>query len=70
MPLPMAKLITLLEHHLDRQPPTVVIQATSWMQTVLGHVKLQECGLAVHLHVKVCSCGTPQAVKNIVHDFI
>ena len=67
---PMAKLVTLLEHHLDRQPPTVVILATTWRQTVLGHVKLQECGLAVHLHVMVCSCGTPQAVNNVVHDFI
>ena len=26
---PMAELVTLLEQHLDRQPPTVVIQATT-----------------------------------------
>ena len=54
MLLQMAKLITVLEQHLDRQPPTVVIQATPWRETVLEHVKLMECGLAVNLHVKVC----------------
>ena len=54
MLLPMAKLITLLEQHLDRQPPTVVIQATPWRESVHAHVKLMECGLAVNLHVKVC----------------
>ena len=51
---PMAKLVTLLEQHLDRQPPTIVIQATPWWETVLAHVKLQECGLGVNLSVKVC----------------
>ena len=54
MLLQMAKLITVLEQRLDRQPPTVVIQATSWRETALEHVKLMECGLAVNLHVKVC----------------
>ena len=49
----MAKLISLLEQHLDRQPPTVVTQATTWWETVLAHVKLQESGLRVHLPVKV-----------------
>ena len=51
---PMAVLITLLEQHSDRQPPTVVTQATTWWETVLTLVKLQEIGLGVHLPVKVC----------------
>ena len=50
----MAVLITLLEQHLDRQPPTVVTQATTWWETVLALVKLQEIGLGVNLPVKVC----------------
>ena len=50
----MAELPTLEEQHLDRQPPTVVIRATGWRETVFAHVKLQERGLGVHLHVKVC----------------
>ena len=50
----MVKLVTLLEQHLDRQPPTVVTQATTWWETILAHVKLQEHGLEVHLPVKVC----------------
>jgi len=47
----MVKLVTLLEQHMDKQPPTVVIQATIWWEAVvlLSHVKLQECGLGVHL---------------------
>jgi len=50
----MAKLVTLLELHSDRRPPTVVIvQATTWWEIVHGHVKLIESGLGVHLHVKV-----------------
>ena len=51
----MAKLITLLEQQRDEQPPTVVIQATTWWETVLAHVKLQDRGLEVNLHVHVCS---------------
>ena len=50
----MAVLITLLEHHQDRQPPTVVTQATTWWETVLALVKLQEIGLGVNLPVEVC----------------
>ena len=50
----MAKLVTLLEQHLDRQLPTVVIQATTWWETVFAHVKLQENGLGVPLLVNVC----------------
>ena len=49
----MAKLVTLLEQHLDRQPFTVVIQASTWWEIILALVKLQECGLKVHLPVKV-----------------
>ena len=49
----MAKLI-LLEQHLDRQSPTVVTQATTWWETVLVHVKLQDGGMGVPLLVKVC----------------
>ena len=50
----MAKLVTLVGQHLDRQPPTVVTQATTWWETVLAHVKLQENGLGVNLPVNVC----------------
>jgi len=49
----MAKLV-LLEQHLERQPPTVVTQATTWWETILAHVELQESGLGVHLPVNVC----------------
>ena len=49
----MARLLTLLEQHLDRQPPTVVTQATAWWETVLTLVKQEEVGLGVHLPVKV-----------------
>ena len=52
----MVKLITLLEQHLDRQPPTVVTQATTWWETVFACVKLMESGLGVHLPVNVCFC--------------
>ena len=51
---PMVKLIKLLEQHLDRRPSTVVTQATTWWETILAHVKLQESGLGVPLPVKVC----------------
>ena len=51
---PMAKLATLLEQHLDRLPATVVIQATTWWETVITHVELREHGLVVHLPVRVC----------------
>ena len=50
---PMAWLLTLLEQHMDRQPPTVVTQATTWWETVIALVKLQEIGLGVHLPVMV-----------------
>ena len=40
---------------MEREPPTVVIQATIWWEAVLGLVKLQEGGLGVHLPVKVAT---------------
>ena len=49
----MAGLVTLVEQHTDKQPPTVVILATLWWEVVLALVNLQECGLGVHLPVKV-----------------
>ena len=55
----MAKLFTLLEQHLDRQPTTVVTQVTTWWETVIVLVKLQECGLEVHLPVEVCGYHIP-----------
>ena len=51
----MARLLSLLEQHLERMPPTVVTQATTWWETVLVLVKLQEIGLGVNLPVKVFS---------------
>ena len=50
---PLAKLVTLLEQLLNRQLPTVVIQATPWWETVHAHVKLMEGGLEVNLSVRV-----------------
>ena len=50
---PMARLITLLEQLMDRQPSTVVTQATTWWEMVLALVKQKEIGLGVLLPVKV-----------------
>ena len=49
----MAKFITLEGQHSERQPTTLVIQAITWWEAGLAHVKLQESGLGVHLPVKV-----------------
>ena len=49
----MGELVKLQEQRLDRQPPTVVIQAITWWETALALVKQQEFGLGVHLPVKV-----------------
>ena len=49
---PMARLVTL-EQHMEREPPTVAIQATGLWGVVLALVSLQEGGLGVHLYVKV-----------------
>ena len=48
----MAKLVTL-EEHMDREPPTVVIQATTEWEAVLALVCLQDRGLGAHLSVDV-----------------
>ena len=48
----MAELVTL-EEHMDRELPTVAIQATTEWEVVLALVHLQECGLGVHLFVDV-----------------
>ena len=50
----MAMLLTPLEQHLERQPPTVVTQATTRWEIVLAHVKQMESGLGVRLPVEVC----------------
>ena len=52
---PMANSVTLEEQHLERLQTTVAIQATTWWEIGLALVKLQGCGLEVHLPVKV-SC--------------
>ena len=61
----MARLITLVEQHLNKQPPTAVIQAITWWEAVIAHVKLQECGLGVHLPVKVCYHQEIKTSQNI-----
>ena len=62
----MAKLVTLLEQHLDKQPPTVAMWATLWCpwEAEFALVNLQGCGLAVHLPVKVCCYYTLQHVHT------
>ena len=67
----MGVLITLLEQHLDRQPPTVVTQATTWWETIVALVKLQEIGLGGHLPVEVCyytqcACGSFISLHEVV----
>ena len=62
----MAELVTLVEQHLDRQLPTFVIQATTEWEAVLALVKLLECGLGVHLPVKVC-CITCSLIVTFTH---
>ena len=50
----MAKLVTLLEQLMDRQPPTVVIQATTdGLEALFALANPQEDGLGVHLSVEV-----------------
>ena len=49
----MAELVTLVEQHMDRQPPTGVIHATTWWEIILALVSLQDGGLGVHLSVEV-----------------
>ena len=49
----MAELVTP-EQHMDRQPPTTVIQATTLWEAEAEHATLQEVGLGVNLPVRVC----------------
>ena len=49
----MVELVTLIQH-MDRRPPTDVIQAITWWAAALEDVPLQEVGLEVHLPVEVC----------------
>ena len=55
MPQPMAS-VGLVEYLAVRLPPTVVTQGITLWETALVHVNLEECGLGVNLHVKVCCC--------------
>ena len=73
----MDKLVPLLEQHSDKLPPTVVIEATIWLETVLAHVKLQEGGLGVHLPVNVCCSlyllfcfSSSFVIANLKIDFV
>ena len=50
----MAELVTLVEQHMEKEPPTVVILATTWWEAEPEHVTLQEVGLGVNLPVRVC----------------
>ena len=66
----MAKSVTLLEQHLDKQPTTVVIQDITWWEVVIAHVKQQQCGLGMHLPVKVYECFyTTYACAQLVQAF-
>ena len=51
----MVELVTLVEQHMEREPTTTAIQATTeWVYiAVLALVYLQEDGLGVHLSVDV-----------------
>ena len=49
----MVELVTLVEQHMEREPTTTAIQATTEWGAVLVHVYLQEGGLGVHLPVNV-----------------
>ena len=61
----MAELVTLLEQHMEREPPTVAIQGTIWWEVVLALVNLQEAGLGVHLPVKVATLYNIHVVNII-----
>ena len=55
MPQPMAKVVILVNMAV-KLPPTVVTQGITLWETGLVHVNLEECGLGVNRHVKVCCC--------------
>ena len=63
----MAELVTLLEQHLDGEPPTVATQAITWWGTVLALAKLQEGGLGEPQPVNVC-CYSILSMKVCLHD--
>ena len=50
----MAGLVTLVEQHMEGEPTTTAIQATTEWEAVVALVYLQEDGLGAHLHVHVC----------------
>ena len=58
-----------MEQYLDRQLSTAAVEATTWWEAGLAFVKLQDCGLEVHLPVKVCCyythVHTVQAIKHL-----
>ena len=64
----MAELVTLGEQRSDRQPTTVVTQATTWWEAALTLVKLQEIGLTVHIPVKVCYYLSLSAIESGNHS--
>ena len=45
-------------------PPTVVTQGITLWETGLVHVNLEECGLGVNRHVKVCCCSLQKDLGN------
>ena len=49
----MVELVTLVEQHMEGEPTTTAIQATTKWGAVLALVYLQEGGLGVHLPVNV-----------------
>ena len=51
---------------MEKQLPTGVIQAIAWWEAVLAHVKLQECGLAVHPPVKVTTLLNEQVMLQVL----
>ena len=51
---PMAELATLEEQRLDKQLPTVVIQATTWWEVPVASVNFIKNGLSVNQPVNVC----------------
>ena len=71
----MAELVTLLEQHMEREQPTVAMQATTEWEAALALVYLQEGGLGVHLHVHVCcyylatwhACACQGASNSKIH---
>ena len=55
MPQPMASVGFVVNMEV-KLPPTVVTQGITLWETALVHVNLEECGLGVNRHVKVCCC--------------